>query len=113
MVEMGTGAFSYDSSRKCSLVVLFVALGNGVAGGAKFYLLEDLLQEVADMMDTQGRYGALGLISTKSGKAVSSFPVDVDVLTFGHDGSCGVRMYFVAVSSLRAKLVFEDSKVCF
>ena len=64
------------------------------------------------MTDTQGRYGTLRLISTKSGKAVSSFPVDVDVLTFGRDISCDVRMYFVAVSSLHAKLVFEDSKVC-
>lgn len=63
------------------------------------------------MTDTQGRYGTLRLISTKSGKAVSSFPVDGDVLTFGRDVSCDVRMYFVAVSSLHAKLVFEDSKV--
>jgi hypothetical protein len=63
------------------------------------------------MTDVSGKYGTLRLISTKSGKAVSSFPVDVDVLTFGRDVSCDVRMYFAAVAPLHAKLVFEDSKV--
>lgn len=63
------------------------------------------------MSDSQGRYGCLRLISTKSGKAVSSFPVDADVLTFGRDVSCDVRMYFPPVAPLHAKLVFEDSKV--
>ncbi|KAF8323852.1 hypothetical protein DL93DRAFT_2222740 [Clavulina sp. PMI_390] len=62
------------------------------------------------MSDIQGRFGTLRLISTKTGKAVSSFPVDVDVLTFGRDVSCDVRMYFVQVSSLHAKLVFEGTK---
>ena len=41
MAEMGANASSYGSSMKYGLMVLFVALGNGVATGSKFYLLED------------------------------------------------------------------------
>ena len=62
------------------------------------------------MVETSGHYGTLRLLS-KSGKAVQTFPVDSDVLTFGRDQSCDVRMYFTFVSPLHAKLVFEDGKV--
>lgn len=41
MAEMGTDATNYNTSTKYGLMVLLVALGNGVATGAKFYLLED------------------------------------------------------------------------
>jgi ATP-binding cassette subfamily B (MDR/TAP) protein 1 len=41
MAEMGTGASGYNGTMKYGLMVLFVSLGNGVATGAKFYLLED------------------------------------------------------------------------
>jgi pSer/pThr/pTyr-binding forkhead associated (FHA) protein len=62
------------------------------------------------MGEISGQYGVLRLLS-RLGKAVQSFPVDSDVLTFGRDQSCDVRMYFTFVSPLHAKLVFEDGKV--
>ncbi|KAF8333192.1 uncharacterized protein EI90DRAFT_639250 [Cantharellus anzutake] len=65
------------------------------------------------MTDLLGRYGVLRLLSNKTRKPVTSFPVDSDVLTFGRDTTCDVRMYFTFVSPLHAKLVFENGQVNF
>lgn len=62
------------------------------------------------MTDRSGRYGILRLLSSKTKLPVTSFPVDSDVLTFGRDTTCDVRMYFTFVSPLHAKLVFEDEQ---
>ncbi|KAF8314336.1 uncharacterized protein EI90DRAFT_469122 [Cantharellus anzutake] len=62
------------------------------------------------MTDLLGRYGVLRLLSNKTRKPVTSFPVDSDVLTFGRDTTCDVRMYFTFVSPLHAKLVFESGQ---
>ncbi|EGO18806.1 hypothetical protein SERLADRAFT_443778 [Serpula lacrymans var. lacrymans S7.9] len=42
---------------------------------------------------------------------VASFPIDDETVTFGRDPHCSVRLYYPKVSSVHAKLVFQERKV--
>ncbi|KAI0312431.1 hypothetical protein OF83DRAFT_1294893 [Amylostereum chailletii] len=59
-------------------------------------------------------YGTFGVLrflkKTDDNAVVASYPIDDDELTFGKEAGCNVRLYYPAVSSLHAKIVFQDRK---
>ncbi|TDL27887.1 hypothetical protein BD410DRAFT_824680 [Rickenella mellea] len=58
-----------------------------------------------------GRYGTIRLLKKSDAEVVvASFPVDEDVVTFGRDPSCSVRLYYAWVSGLHCKIVFDNRK---
>lgn len=59
-----------------------------------------------------GRYGTLRLMKRhEPDVAVASFPVDDEMVTFGRDPDCSVRLYYAWVSAVHCKIVFEERKV--
>lgn len=58
-----------------------------------------------------GRYGVLRFMRRNEEAIIASYPIDDDVLTFGCDPSCGVRLYYPTVSPLHAKIIFQERKV--
>ncbi|KDQ06279.1 hypothetical protein BOTBODRAFT_256201 [Botryobasidium botryosum FD-172 SS1] len=59
---------------------------------------------------TIGQYGTVRLLSNKTNHPIASYPIDQPTTTFGRDEACDIRMYFLWVSSLHCKLIFEDYK---
>ena len=58
-----------------------------------------------------GSYGVLRFMRRHEETVVASYPIDDDVLTFGCDPSCSVRLYYPTVSPLHAKIIFHERKV--
>ena len=58
-----------------------------------------------------GSYGVLRFMRRHEETVVASYPIDDDVLTFGCDPSCSVRLYYPTVSPLHAKIIFQERKV--
>jgi hypothetical protein len=58
-----------------------------------------------------GRFGVLRFMRRHEQTVVASYPIDEDVLTFGCDSSCCVRLYYPTVSPLHAKIIFQERKV--
>ncbi len=59
-----------------------------------------------------GRYGTIRLMKRNEPDAVvASYPIDDEVVTFGRDPTCSVRLYYQWVSTLHCKIIFEERKV--
>ncbi|KLO18960.1 hypothetical protein SCHPADRAFT_865893 [Schizopora paradoxa] len=59
-----------------------------------------------------GRYGTIRLMKrTEEDGVVASYPIDDEVVTFGRDPTCSVRLYYQWVSTLHCKIIFEERKV--
>lgn len=59
-----------------------------------------------------GKYGTLRLMKRlEPDKAVASYPIDDEEITFGRDPSSSIRLYYDSVSAVHCKIVFHDRKV--
>ena len=59
-----------------------------------------------------GKYGTLRLMKrNEPNVSIAAFPVDDEVVTFGRDPDCSVRLYYAWVSSVHCKIIFEENKV--
>ena len=59
-----------------------------------------------------GKYGTLSLMKRlEPDKAIANYPIDEEEISFGRDPSCSIRLYYDSVSSLHAKIIFQDRKV--
>jgi pSer/pThr/pTyr-binding forkhead associated (FHA) protein len=59
-----------------------------------------------------GCFGTLRLMKRlEPNTPVASFPIDDDTVTFGRDPTCSVRLYYPSVSTLHAKIIFQERKV--
>ena len=64
------------------------------------------------MNSDYGSYGVLHFLRKDDDAAViASYPIDDDVLTFGKEQDCNIRLYYPTVSMMHAKLMFQDRKV--
>ncbi|KAH7911483.1 hypothetical protein BJ138DRAFT_1150446 [Hygrophoropsis aurantiaca] len=58
-----------------------------------------------------GRLGTLRLMKrTEPNTTVATFPIDDEIVTFGQDPKCSVRLYYPSVSAVHAKIIFQDRK---
>ena len=59
-----------------------------------------------------GLYGTLRLVKRLDPQStVASFPIDDDTVSFGRDPNCSVRLYYLSISAVHVKIVFQERKV--
>lgn len=59
-----------------------------------------------------GRYGTIRLVKRNDPNGiVAVYPVDDEVVTFGRDPTCSIRLYYQWVSAFHCKIIFEERKV--
>ncbi|KAG2069403.1 hypothetical protein BDR04DRAFT_1203992 [Suillus decipiens] len=58
-----------------------------------------------------GLFGTLRLMKRTTDEQVAAFPIDEEIVTFGREPTCSVRLYYPEISALHAKIVFQERKV--
>jgi FHA domain len=58
-----------------------------------------------------GKYGSLKVLKRNINEFAACFPIDDEVLTFGRNPECGVRLYYPTVSMFHCKIVFSEGHV--
>ncbi|KAG2356395.1 hypothetical protein BDR07DRAFT_450202 [Suillus spraguei] len=57
-----------------------------------------------------GLFGTLRLMKRTTDEQVAAFPIDEEIVTFGREPTCSVRLYYPEISPLHAKIVFQERK---